>query len=226
LSNCGITPCYIGSDSTVATYDKNWPVSNVFKGATVFIASATKDHYRDLEYSLKLKPSKIFIEKGFLNQEEKEKAKQLVGNIPTYILSQYRYSDAIKTVADLKDDIKSCRYIWSIEKGEISEWAYHILSIDNYLKNTNNQLYIKDQGDYNIDSISHVSIKKSTKRSLVIELTTDHYDIHINLGNNNKVDIKNRETDELFNLTYEQEDCLGKQINSVINSDTTILERL
>lgn len=120
----------------------------------------------------------------------------------------------------------SCRYIWSIDKGDISEWAYHILSIDNYLKNTNNQLYIKEQGEYDIDQISHVSIKKTTERFLNIELTTDHYDIHINLGNNNKVDIKNRETDEMFNLTYEQEDCLGKQIKSVINSDTTILERL
>ena len=226
LKDCGITPCYIGSDSTVATYDKNWPVSNIFKGSTVFVASSTKDHLRDLEYSLKLKPSKIFIEKGFSNQKEKEQARQLIGNTPTYILSQYRYSDAIKTVVNLKEDIISCRYKWDIEKGDISEWAYHILSIDNYLKDANNQLYVNEPGEYKLDQVSYFSIQQAIERSLRIEIETEQHDIAINLGRDNKVDLKNKKTEELFNLIYEQEDCLGKQIRSVINSDTTILERL
>ena len=226
LTDCGITPCYVGSDSAVATYDKNWPVSNVFKGSTVFIASATKDHYQDLEYSLKLKPSRIFIEKGFLNQEEKEKAKNIIGNVPTYILSQYRYSDAIRAVVNLQTPVTSCRYVWNIDSGVISEWAYHILSIDNYLKKASNQLYIQEPGEYNIDQISSVSIQRADKRSLLIELETDQHYIHIDLGKNNKVSIKNKQTDDIFDLEYEQEDCLGKQIKDVINSDTTILERL
>jgi hypothetical protein len=198
----------------------------VFKGSTVFIASSTKDHFRDLEYSLKLKPSKIFIEKGFLNQEEKEMAQQLVGNIPTYILSQYRYSDAVNSVINLNQSVISCRYNWAVDSDNISEWAYHILSIDNYLKNTNNQLYIQEPGEYNIDQISSVSIQRADKRSLLIELETDQHNIHIDLGKNNKISITNKQTDDIFNLDCEQEDCLGKQIKSVINSDTTILERL
>lgn len=226
LADCGITPCYIGSDSAVATYHKNWPVSNIFKGSTVLIASATKDHYRDLEYSLKLKPSKIFIEKGFSNQEEKEKAKKLIGNVPTYFLSQYRYSNAIGTVVNLQTPITSCRYVWNIDSGLISEWAYHILSIDNYLKKANNRLYIHEPGEYDIDQISSISIQWSNERSLSIELETDQHNIHIDLGKNNKVSIKNKQTDDIFNLEYEQEDCLEKQIKDVINSDTTILERL
>jgi hypothetical protein len=226
LKDSGVMASYIGSDSAFATYDKNWPVSNIFKGSTVFIASATKDHYQDLEYSLKLKPSKIFIEKGFSNQEEKEKAKSIVGNIPTYILSQYRYSDAINAVVNLKETITACRFTWTIDSGDISEWAYHILSIDNYLKKTNNQLYIKEPGEYNIDQVSYVSIQRASERSLNIDITTDQYTIHINLGKNNIVNITNKETNEIFNLEYEQEDCLGKQIKNIINSDTTILERL
>lgn len=226
LKDCGITPCYIGSDSTVATYDKNWPVSNVFKGSTVFIASSTQDHYRDLEYSLKLNPSKIFIEKGFANREEKEQARSIIGNIPTYILSQYRYSEVIKAVVNLKRPIISCRYIWNIDSGLISEWTYHILSIDNYLKKANNQLYIQEPGEYNIDQISSVSIHGTDKRSLLIELETDQHNIHIDLGKNNKISITTKQTDDIFNLDYEQEDCLEKQIRDVINSNTTILERL
>jgi hypothetical protein len=226
LKDCGITPCYIGSDSTVATYDKNWPVSNVFKGSTVFIASSTQDHYQDLEYSLKLNPSKIFIEKGFANREEKEQARSIIGNVPTYILSQYRYSEVIKAVVNLQCPIISCRYIWNIDSGLISEWAYHILSIDNYLKKASNQLYIQEPGEYNIDQISSVSIQRTDKRSLLIELETDQHNIHIDLGKNNKISITNKQTDDIFNLDYEQEDCLGKQIKDVINSNTTILERL
>ena len=153
-------------------------------------------------------------------------AKKIIGNIPTYILSQYRFSDAIKTVVNLQDTITSCRYTWIIDSGDISEWAYHILSIDNYLKKTNNQLYIQEPGEYNIDQISYASIHRGSERSLKIEVTTDQYNIHVTLGKNNTVAITNKETNDNFNLEYEQEDCLGKQIKSVINSDTTILERL
>lgn len=201
-------------------------MSNILKGSTIFIASATCDHYQDLEYSLKLHPSKIFIEKGFSNQEEREKAKTLVGNIPTYILSQYRYSAAISCVVDLQETITACRYTLNVDAGSISEWAYHILSIDNYLKNTNNQLYIQELGEYNIDQISSILIQRSTERSFGIEITTDQYDIIVNLGKNNTVAIKNKQTDEVFNLEYKQEDCLGKQIKDIINLDTSKLERL
>jgi hypothetical protein len=168
----------------------------------------------------------IFIEKGFLNQEEKSQAKKLVGDTPTYILSQYRYSDAVNSVVDLQETIISCRYNWTVDSGHISEWAYHILSIDNYLKNTNNQLYIQEQGEYDIDQISSISIQRANVRSLEIEVTTDQHDIHITLGKNNKVVIKNKQTNNIINLEYEQEDCLGKQIKDVINSNIKKLERL
>jgi len=169
---------------------------------------------------------KIFIEKGFVNQEEKKKAKSIIGDVPTYILSQYRYSETIDSVINLGEKITSCKYSWNVDSDNISEWAYHILSIDNYLKKSNNQLYVQEPGEYEIDQISSMLIQGSNQRNLKIEVVTDQYDIKIELGKNNKIAIKNKERDDSFNLEYKQEDCLGKQIKSIANLDTTKLERL
>jgi hypothetical protein len=184
----------------------------------VFIASSTNNHYADFVQSLTLNPKIIFIEKGFKNTLQKEQARLLTKDIPVYILSQYRYSNVFDHMVG---NIIKCYYEWTIEKGEISEWAYHIISIDNYIKKTNNQLDIVLPGNYILDSISECSIQFGNERKLKIYITTDTHQFNIVLGKTSN-SIYNGKTTLEFN-----EDCLGKQITDILdNIKNTKLERL
>lgn len=136
-------------------------------------------------------------------------------------MSQYRYSDVFEYLLNLNHKIIKCRYDWIIEKGEISEWAYHIISIDNYIKKTNNQLEIKLPGEYVLDNISNCSILFGKERKLKIEITTDKNQFNIYLGKTSNI-IDTGDTSLEF-----KEDCLEKQIKDVLNNiKNTKLERL
>lgn len=212
----GVAPIFIGSNNSDHTRDNASELANC--NCPVFIASSTDKHYTDLVQSLTLNPKMVFVEKGFKTTFQKEQARTLIKDIPVYILSQYRYSNVFDHVSG---NIISCEYDWTIEKGEISEWAHHIISIDNYIKKTNNQLDIMFPGDYILDDISKLSIKYGNERKLKIDIETDEHQFNIILGKTSNI-IYNGETTLEFN-----EDCLEKQIIDVLhNTKNTKLERL
>jgi len=176
----------------------------------------------DLEHALTLSPSAVFIEKGFLNAEDKVKAKQLVKDTPAFIMSQYRYSQVFD-VEEFNDCVISCNFNWTITGSGIHEWAYHLVSLDNYINKTNNEMYIKEAGTYNAGS-STLTIQEGQERSLLVDVKTEHNDIHIELGKTNQLIIKNSGKE----LEFINEDCLAIQIkDAIINgSNNKKLERL
>lgn len=187
----------------------------------MFIASSTDNHYADLMQSLTLNPTVVFIEKGFKDNKQKEQARTLIKDIPVYILSQYRYSDVFNCLLSLHDNITRCYYDWTIEKGNISEWGHHIISIDNYIKKTNNFQDIEVPGEYTLDHISTFSINYGKERKLKIEITTNRHQVIIYLGKTSNI-IEIGETILEFN-----EDCLEKQLLDILhNIKNTKLERL
>lgn len=95
------------------------------------------------------------------------------------------------------------------------------MSIDNYIKNTNNNLFIADYGIYDIDALSQVQILKSKERSCKIEIKTNDAEYVIELGMSNKLYRNN-----LIVESQDSEDCLDKQISSIINGNREKLERL
>jgi hypothetical protein len=221
LQSNGITPLFVGSNNADYTRDN---LSHLLDcGCPIFIASSTTDHYKDLVKSISLNPSVIFVEKGFANCEQKQQAKSIVNNIPVYILSQYRYSEVFDYLLSLNDKINKCYYNWTIEKGKISEWAHHIISIDNYIKKTDNQLDITLPGKYVLDDISECYINFGEERSLRIDIVTDNYQFNILLGKtSNKIHADIENTTLEFN-----EDCLKNEIDDVLHNITnTKLERL
>jgi hypothetical protein len=108
---------------------------------------------------------------------EKQEASALVKDIPTYILSQHRYSiifDQLTSGLDV-DKIIKCNYNWGIERNTVSEYLYHIASLDSYLKNKNVEIYHNEYGEYIIDDISTVNISKQFQRRLKIQIETELY---------------------------------------------------
>lgn len=180
----------IGSDLSVANYTKK-EITKCKRGSPVIIASSTKQHLEDLKLCLNLQPSEIYVEKGFVNNEEYNAAKILAKDIPIFFLSQYRYSAVFKFLKEYKriSNFTQIDYNWDVEKGDISEWVYHIISIDNFLKNTNNRIYVQDEGTYRIDNKSDFVIKRSENRNLKIYLQSDSYNLKISLGKNNIMEI-------------------------------------
>lgn len=209
-----------------STYSRK-EISKCKKGSPLIIASSTKNHLEDLELCLELNPSEIYVEKGFNTIEEYETAKLLVKNIPTYVLSQYRYSSVFTMLKDYNKENKynQIDYKWDIDKGEVSEWVYHIVSIDNFLKNKNNRIIVREPGTYRIGSDSDFIIQKSDTRNLSIYLETDSYHIKITLGKSNILYIT--EGDYVRKLEFHNEDCLIKQLREIfIFKNNKVLERL
>lgn len=196
----------------------------------VFIASATKDHLADLRICLTHYPSKIFVEKGFTSDKEKELARYNVGKIPTYLMSQHRYSkifDPLMSIIDIDKPIK-CVYNWDIERDSVSEFLYHIVSLDGYIKKKDVSLYVNDFGTHVIDSISAVSFNKSTKRKLTINLETQLSNVKVVLGEHNSIVIKNKndnKTKVIVRCT--KEDTLYLMIRDIVLGENKLkLERL
>lgn len=205
----------VGNNITATSVNKFAKIPSSFYGGMVFIASATKDHFSDLKQCLKTNPKTIFIEKGFDDSRLYSEAKKLT-NLPIYILSQYRYSEVIRQVKNLK--IKKIEYNWKIDS-DTKEWMYHIYSIDNFIKKQTNRLPEVINEQFNIDNISSGIITKDVTRNLEIKIITDKDNAKINLGKTNSLDYGGK------HLVFDNEDCLDKQINGILN-DYNLLERL
>jgi hypothetical protein len=223
LSNLDIDSSIIGSNKELCNFSRN-EIYACQKNCPVIIASSTISHLSDLELSLKLDPSIIYIEKGFYTLDEYEKAKEQV-NVPIYFLSQYRYSAVFKILSKLQGKIKKIDYTWKIDRSTISEWVYHILSIDNFIKNKNNKMITTDEGIYRIDDISDFEIKKSDDRQMIIDIESSEYLIQICLGKTNSISIL--ENGITKKIDFQNEDCLFKQLRDIfIFKENSVLERL
>jgi hypothetical protein len=208
-----IEPVFVGSNSAVALYTRDTVLDSGIKGCPVFIASKTVDHRNDLLHCLNLEPNAVYVEKGFSSAEER-----LVNtSVPVFIMSQYRFSEVF---TKLNGKIVECIYDWTIDRSNISEWAYHIISIDNYIRQLHNQVYIKEAGEYTIDNVSKLTIGVGDTRKLNIKIRTETTEANIDLGRTNSIRINN----EYFE--YPDEDCLSKQIAKIFADETEILERL
>jgi hypothetical protein len=230
LKSLGLSPILIGNNPLVADYNraKTPHIAKAFWNAPVFIASATKDHFVDMVHSKMFDPSIIFVEKGFINAEEKASATSWAADrkIPVYILSQYRYSKVLEILESFKDDIISILHDWTIDKGTISEWVYHIMSIDNYIKNSNNQFYTYVEGSHIIDRISNFRIVFGNSRELKTIIKTKDETIVLNFGTTNSIHIKNTYGVDAYS-SFQNEDCITSQLKDIIkNTENLRLERL
>ena len=230
LKSFGLESILIGNNRLVATHTR-YEVPHIamsYRHLPVFIASATKDHLADLVDSGKFYPSIIFVEKGFASSEEKEKAREWSRkrNIPICILSQYRYSKILDVVEPFENNIVSILHDWTLDKGLISEWGHHLISIDNYIKNSKNEWYVTKSGSYIIDNISTIRIGFSTIRDLKTIIKTKDETIVLNFGLTNSVHIKSNHGVDAYSC-FENEDCITSQLKDIItNTENLRLERL
>lgn len=147
--------------------------------------------------------------------------------VATYFMSQYRFSKAIKYLKLLGSPIISIDYDWLIDKGDISEWGYHIFSIDNFLKGTKNELYINNLGQAaKIDNISYYDIRPGSERRLYIDIDTRDYEICVSLGQSNCVLVKSKDGKFIGDMKHVNEDCLETQIEEIIYRNFDKLEKL
>ena len=195
----------------------------------VFISSATESHLKDLKQCLSLYPSKIFVEKGFSNSDERQQAKELVGDIPTYILSQHRYSTIFDSFMSAQDvnQITKCTYTWKIERDMVSDYLYHLASIDGYIKRKQVEIYNSEYGKFNIDDVSNYSVMKSPYRLFKIHVQSSLYDATFKIGQYNSMNMRPKRSDQKIIMTTYGEDTVGKMIHNVFEKDSKIrLERL
>lgn len=220
IKDHGLLPVHIGSDDRLALFSRS-QYPKFTQGYPLFILSKTENHFKDLKDCLPHLPKEIYIEKGFSSATERQQAKELVGNIPVFFLSQYRFSQIFEDFLKEQETICGIKYNWYVEQHSAQEWMHHIVSIDNYLKNNNCDLYVEHYGHYVIDSISQVNIVKSEIRSLIIEIETTAADYTIELGKTNIL----KRGPTILNMV-ENEDCLSEQISQIINAKKEKLERL
>jgi hypothetical protein len=224
----GVTPIFVGSDSSFA-YSRKEIKKTAFRGLPTFIASKTDEHILDLAECVKLSPSAIYVEKGFSSVLERRDAKDIVGRIPTYIMCQHRYNslfDRITSTFDV-DKVLNIEYHWIIEKDTVSEYLYHIASIDGYLRQRTTQIYRNEFGYFNIDYESNVNIVKGIGRILNIKLETGLYKAEIIISNYNHLTLENKRTEDRHIMSSHGEDTVGKMIGDiVINPHKNKLERL
>lgn len=230
LRSFGLESILIGNNRLVANHTRfEVPhIAMAYRNLPVFIASETKNHLEDMISSGMFYPNIIFVEKGFASSEEKEKAREWSRkrNIPIYILSQYRYSKILDVVEPFKNDIVSILHDWTLDKGLISEWGHHLISIDNYIKNSKNEWYVTKSGSYIIDNISNIRIGFSTIRDLKTIIKTKDETIVLNFGLTNSVHIKSNHGVDAYSC-FENEDCLTSQLKDIItNTENLRLERL
>ena len=195
----------------------------------VFISSSTESHLEDLKQCLSLYPSKIFVEKGFSSNDERQIAKELVGNIPTYILSQHRYSTIFDSFMGAQDvnQITKCTYTWKIERDFVSDYLYHLASIDGYIKKKQIEIYNNEYGKFDIDNISSYTVTKSPYRLFKIQIQSSLYDATFKIGKYNNMVMVPRGTEQKIIMTTYGEDTVGKMIYNVFEKDSKIkLERL
>ena len=225
-----ITPIYVGSKKSENTYSREAIKKASYRGLSIYIASATDKHLDDLKDCLELQPTKIYVEKGFFSNAEKQEASALVKDIPTYILSQHRYSiifDQLTSGLDV-DKIIKCNYNWGIERNTVSEYLYHIASIDSYLKNKNVEIYHNEYGEYIIDNISTVNISKQFQRRLKIQIETELYTGEFIITKAvNSMTMKSKRDKQKIIMSSRGEDTVSKMIDEVVSNEKKLrLERL
>jgi len=225
-----ITPIYVGSKKSENTYSREAIKKASYRGLPIYIASATDKHLDDLKDCLELQPTKIYVEKGFSSNAEKQEASALVKDIPTYILSQHRYSiifDQLTSGLDV-DKVIKCTYNWGIERNTVSEYLYHIASLDSYLKNKNVEIYHNEYGEYIIDDISTVNISKQFQRRLKIQIETELYTGEFIITKAmNSMTMKSKRDKQKIILSSRGEDTVSKMINEIVSNEKKIrLERL
>ena len=195
----------------------------------VFISSSTESHLEDLKQCLSLYPSKIFVEKGFSSNDERQIAKELVGNIPTYILSQHRYSTIFDSFMGSQDvnQITKCTYTWKIERDFVSDYLYHLASIDGYIKKKQVEIYNNEYGKFDIDNISSYTVTKSPYRLFKIQIQSSLYDATFKIGKYNNMVMIPRGTEQKIIMTTYGEDTVGKMIHNILETNSKPkLERL
>ena len=204
---------FVGS-SEKAEFKRTDKIPKKLKDSVVFIASETKNHLSDLKLALKTKPSIVFVEKGFANLSDYVSGSKLIKEVPTYILSQYRYSNITKKAKEIDQDIEKIFYDWHVDSN-IKEWGYHIVSLDNYIRNQKNMFIVEESKTYKIDNISSFKLTESNERKLDVIITTKNYEIFLSFGDTNVYTVKGKRGIEYFEF-YSEEDCLQKQ-NFVID---------
>ena len=225
-----ITPIYVGSKKSENTYSREAIKKASYRGLPIYIASATDKHLSDLKDCLELQPTKIYVEKGFSNNAEKQEASKLVKGIPTHILSQHRYSiifEQLTSGLDV-DKIIKCTYNWGIERDTVSEYLYHIASLDSYLKNKNVEIYHNEYGEYIIDDISTVNISKQFQRRLKIQIETELYTGEFIITKAmNSMTMKSKRDKQKIIMSSHGEDTVSKMINEIVSNEKKLrLERL
>lgn len=169
------------------------------------------------------------MEKGFSNNDERRQAKELVGSIPTYILSQHRYStifDSFMSAQDVNEVIK-CTYTWKIERDSVSDYLYHLASIDGYIKKKQVEIYSNEFGKFDIDNISNYMVVKSPYRLYKIHVQSTLYDATFKIGQYNSMNMRPKGSNQKIIMTTYGEDTVGKMIHNVFEKDSKIrLERL
>lgn len=213
-------PIHVGSDDSLALFSRG-DRPKILQGHPTFIASKTANHFRDFVDCLAHRPSAVYIEKGFLTSEQRHEARELAKDIPVYFLSQYRFSRVFDKFKSYGETIVEMKYNWNVEQHHAQEWLYHIVSIDNYIKGTDNFLYVDDYGSFTLDGISQINIEKSHTRSTQIEIDTNVCSYVIKLGSTNSLIKGALVIEEIKN-----EDCLGLQINAILANNIEKLERL
>jgi len=193
----------------------------------IFIASSTKNHFQDFLSSSIMDPTAIFVEKGFVTEDEKTAAKIWQPDIPKFILCQYRYSKVFDILESYKDNITRISYNWEVNNSSIEEWCPHIISIDNFIRNKNNSLYLTSPGYHKIDNVSNIKFKYGDNRHLRIYIETREEDIFIDLGTNNIIEIIRKKDKLTARSEFTKEDVLQLQLEDIItNLENTKLERL
>jgi hypothetical protein len=170
------------------------------------------------------------VEKGFSNSAEKQEASVIVKGIPTHILSQHRYSiifDQLTSGLDV-DKIIKCNYNWGIEQDNVSEYLYHIASLDSYLKNKNVEIYHNEYGEYIIDDVSTVNTSKQFQRKLKIQIETELYTGEFIITKAmNSMTMKSKRDKQKIIMSSHGEDTVSKMINEIVSNEKKLrLERL
>jgi hypothetical protein len=214
---------FIGSNPEVANFTRKDKIPKELKNGIVFIASETKEHFNDYKLAIKQKPGIVFVEKGFGTELDYSNAKKFSSSVPTFVMNQYRYSKVFETLKENIKEIKKCVYDWKVNSN-VSEWGYHIASIDNYIRDKNNMFIVTEQTPYKIDHVSSFKIELAEERNLSIKLATFGKEIDISLGKMNMISFSGKQGIEYFEF-YDEEDCLGKQIKGILNQDIR-LERI
>lgn len=226
LTSLDVNTIIVGNGPSADYTRSNFPVHK-YKQALVFIASSTEKHLPDLLNCVILDPKAVYIEKGFLNEAEKDAAKIWFPKVSKFILCQYRYSKIFDVLKGYSSDILKVFHNWTVSNSKIEEWVPHIVSIDNFIRGTTNSYYTNEEGNHKLDPQSHFNIVFGKERILETSIETSSENIKINFGIDNSVVVTSKSGSIYTAVTIEKEDVLQKQLEDIIkDSENTILERL